>query len=154
MSKYIDADRLKAEIEKNTPDRLQLLIYRDIILALIDSLQQEQGLIIINKKDWEAQEQFRKNKDFGKPLQQEQPSLPDNLDEAAREIVIKMHPCLQDCTILGDRLTRGQLMALVKAGAEWQYQKDRCEFAKLKAKEWMNGYDEGYANGLNAGKEE
>jgi hypothetical protein len=52
-------------------------------------------------------------------LQQEQPSLPDNLDESAREIVIKMHPCLKDCTILGDRLTRGQLMALVKAGAEW-----------------------------------
>ena len=49
----------------------------------------------------------------------QQPSLPDNLDEAAREIVIKMHPCLKDCTILGDRLTRGQLMALVKAGAEW-----------------------------------
>jgi hypothetical protein len=48
-----------------------------------------------------------------------QPSLPDNLDESAKEIVIKMHPCLKDCTILGDRLTRGQLMALVKAGAEW-----------------------------------
>ena len=46
-------------------------------------------------------------------------SLPDNLDDVAREIVIKMHPCLADCTILGDRLTRGQLMALVKAGAEW-----------------------------------
>lgn len=43
-----------------------------------------------------------------------------SLEEAAEEIVIKMHPCLKDCTILGDRLTRGQLMALVKAGAEWQ----------------------------------
>lgn len=42
MAKYIDAERLKAEIEKNTPDTLQLLVYRDIILALIDSLQQEQ----------------------------------------------------------------------------------------------------------------
>ena len=40
--KYIDAEKLKAEIEKNTPDRLQLLVYRDIILSLIDSLQQEQ----------------------------------------------------------------------------------------------------------------
>lgn len=39
--KYIDADRLKAEIEKNTPDTLQLLVYRNLILALIDSLQQE-----------------------------------------------------------------------------------------------------------------
>ena len=45
--------------------------------------------------------------------------VPDNLDDAAREIVIKMHPSLKDCTILGDRLTRGQLMTLVKAGAEW-----------------------------------
>ena len=39
--KYIDADRLKAEIEKGTPNNLQLLVYRDIILSLIDSLQQE-----------------------------------------------------------------------------------------------------------------
>lgn len=37
-----------------------------------------------------------------------------------------------------------------KAGAEWQYQKDRYEFAKLKAKEWMSGYDEG----LSKAKEE
>ncbi|MBR1435046.1 MAG: hypothetical protein IJ584_08035 [Bacteroidales bacterium] len=29
-----------------------------------------------------------------------------------------------------------------KAGAEWKYQKDRGEFAKLKAKEWCNGYDD------------
>lgn len=43
-----------------------------------------------------------------------------SLEEAAEEIVIKMHPILKDCAILGDRLTRGQLMALVKAGAEWQ----------------------------------
>lgn len=40
--KYIDADRLKAEIEKNTPNHLMLMVYRDHILALIDSLQQEQ----------------------------------------------------------------------------------------------------------------
>lgn len=51
-------------------------------------------------------------------LRKEQSS--EDLEEAAREIVIKMHPSLKDCTILGDRLTRGQLMALVKAGAEWQ----------------------------------
>ena len=49
----------------------------------------------------------------------------DDLEEAAREIVIKMHPCMKDCTILGDRLTRGQLMALVKAGAEWQSKKEQ-----------------------------
>ena len=49
--KYIDADKIR------------------------NALQQEQGLIVINKKDWKAQEQFRKNKDFGKPLQQEQPEV-------------------------------------------------------------------------------
>ena len=40
--KYIDAEKLKAEIEKNTPNNLMLMVYRDHILALIDSLQQEQ----------------------------------------------------------------------------------------------------------------
>lgn len=39
---YIDADKLRAEIEKNTPNHLMLMVYRDHILALIDSLQQEQ----------------------------------------------------------------------------------------------------------------
>lgn len=28
-----------------------------------------------------------------------------------------------------------------KAGAEWQYQKDRGEFAKIKAKTWSEGFD-------------
>lgn len=50
-------------------------------------------------------------------MNKERQTIPN---EAAREIVIKMHPSLKDCTILGDRLTRGQLMALVIAGAEWQ----------------------------------
>ena len=50
MAKYIDADLLRKEIEKNTPDRLQLLVYRDIILALIDSLQQEQPKVDLEKE--------------------------------------------------------------------------------------------------------
>ena len=88
--KYIDADKLRAEIERLEAGRSfrEAGAYKRMY-RVIDSLQQEQ------------------------------PTLPNNLDEAAREIVIKMHPCLKDCTILGDRLTRGQLMALVKAGAEW-----------------------------------
>lgn len=91
--KYIDADLLRKEIEKRhryqseqyhdtKPDgrpndgwaeSLAIMGELEDILSLIDSLQQEQDIIVINKKDWEAQEQFRKNKDFGKPLQQEQP---------------------------------------------------------------------------------
>ena len=47
------------------------------------------------------------------------PKLPDNLEEAAKAIVIQMHPCMKDCSICGDRLTLGELVALVKAGAEW-----------------------------------
>lgn len=87
--KYIDADELKAKV-KEWRNKLMGFSWEAVneVLRIIDSLQQEQ------------------------------PSLPDNLDEAAREIVIKMHPCMEDCTILGDRLTCGQLMALVKAGAE------------------------------------
>lgn len=44
---------------------------------------------------------------------------PSFLDEAAKKIVVKMHPCMENCIILGDRLTRGELTELVKAGAEW-----------------------------------
>ena len=40
------------------------------------------------------------------------------------------------------------------AGAEWQYQKDRGEFAKLKAKEWSDGYNEGIAKGKEKMMEE
>ena len=85
MSKYIDAEKLKTELNK----RIELLENGDAhsevmkrvegviqgykaTLSIIGSLQQDQDLIIINKKDWKAQEQFQKNKDFGKPLKQEQ----------------------------------------------------------------------------------
>lgn len=90
--KYIDAESLRAEIER----RIDILgevsvkqhkkgdsemstyyhgkaVSLEELLYFIDSLQQEQDILVINKKDWEAQEKFRKNKDFGKPLQQEIP---------------------------------------------------------------------------------
>ena len=95
------------------------------VLKSIESLQQEQLPGIeengVPGKDFIPVDWVDACEKYGmwKIIQQERPSLPDNLDEAAREIVVKMHPCLKDCTILGDRLTRGQLMALVKAGAEW-----------------------------------
>lgn len=84
MSKYIDADRLKeflinkhkefTEKSKNNCFMQYQFMADGLNIAeqMVDSLQQEQDLIIINKKDWEAQEQFRKNKDFGKPIQKEQ----------------------------------------------------------------------------------
>ena len=87
MDKYINADRLKAKLdeyyrkyqskymETRFPYVEGLIDAIDLAEQIINTLQQEQGLIVINKKDWEAQEQFRKNKDFGKPLQQEQPEV-------------------------------------------------------------------------------
>ena len=85
MSKYIDADRLQANI-KEIENELktgnyyldnseQAVGYSNALMdfeQLVLSLQQEQDILVINKKDWEAQEKFRKNKDFGKPLQHEQ----------------------------------------------------------------------------------
>ncbi len=104
--KYIDVEKLKEEIERRRKFHDDAVIKfcnnRTIALTHSAGLKEDEELL-----------------SFIDSLQQEQPSLPDNLDESAREIVIKMHPCLKDCTILGDRLTRGQLMALVKAGAEW-----------------------------------
>jgi len=86
--KYIDADKLKAALARHyaaitipvltDEGGIESYIRRSeihVIQRIIDSLQEEQDLIIINKKDLEAQEQFRKNKDFGKPLQQEQPEV-------------------------------------------------------------------------------
>lgn len=84
MKKYIDAEKLR-KLLANRYEEITVPVITDEgglesfyrrseihnIFKIIDSLQQEQDLIIINKKDWEAQEQFRKNKDFGKPLQQE-----------------------------------------------------------------------------------
>ena len=58
-----------------------------------------------------------------------------NLEEAAEEYLQKVkagflrtleHPTAKDC---------------FKAGAEWQYQKDRGEFARIKAKTWCEGFD-------------
>ena len=66
-----------------------------------------------------------------------------SLDEAAREIVIKMHPCLKDCAILGDRLTRGQLMALVKAGANWMRKKDVEDMYLSDNRHFLKCYEQG-----------
>ena len=58
----------------------------------------------------------------------EKPVLND-LEEAANEFAN------QDCVTFISR-KKGFI-----AGAEWQYQKDRGEFAKIKAKTWCEGFD-------------
>ena len=88
MAKYIDADRLKAEIERRK-GYISVTHFAEELLSFIDSLKQEQ------------------------------PSLPSNLDEAAKKIVIQLHPCMEYSSILGDHLTMGELVELVKAGAYW-----------------------------------
>ena len=84
MSKYIDAEKLIHDLTERIfaysegyakgddyrKDAIETLL-KDIKYQC--SLQQEQkDIIILNKKDWEKQEQFRKDKKFGIPLQQEQ----------------------------------------------------------------------------------
>lgn len=81
--KYIDADLLRKEINKWTDamsDNIEDDYSDGVRFALnhfvfvLESLQQEQkDIIVLNKKDWEKQEQFRKDKKFGTPLQKEQP---------------------------------------------------------------------------------
>lgn len=80
--KYIDVDKLKVLLSdiKEEYNYCKGDFHDGIVFAINeleeeinDSLQQEQDCIVINKKDWEAQEQFKKNKDFGKPLKEEQP---------------------------------------------------------------------------------
>lgn len=66
----------------------------------------------------------------------EEPS--DELEEAANEYAILDEE--------GKWKDGGKYKGFI-AGAEWRYQKDRREFAKLKAKEWSDGYDEGIAKG-------
>lgn len=97
--KYIDADKLIAEIERlyyNESEKDESILAADAYKNALDAVEK----VIAS-------------------LQQEQPSLPSDIDEAAKQIVIQKHPCMEDCLILGDRLTRGELIALVKAGIEW-----------------------------------
>ena len=56
--------------------------------------------------------------------------LPAELEEAAKKYKSQWdieHPHSPDIDFI--------------AGAEWQYQKDRGEFAKIKAKTWCEGFD-------------
>ena len=62
--------------------------------------------------------------------------IPNDLEEAAEEFAFKSldDVVLYGCTLSGRR-------ACFIAGAKWQYQKDRGEFAQIKAKTWNEGFD-------------
>lgn len=122
--KYIDAELLRKEIERQ--------------LSAHDKVDHLEAFEV--GKAWNrGHRQALKNiLSFIDSLQQEQPSSSD-LDEAAQKV--------EDYYDVGDEngylyCHRGDIKDAFKAGAEWQYQKDRGEFAKLKAKEWCNGYDD------------
>lgn len=75
--------------------------------------------------------------------------IPKDLEEAAKEYVGNIAYCGDDIELEKEQSKRDFI-----AGAKWQYQKDRAEFAKLKAKEWSDGYDEGVAKGRRLAEEE
>ena len=79
--------------------------------------------------------------DFIDSLSEEKPS--EDLEKAAEESLEGQSVAELFC----GSYEAWQMLEMFKAGSEWRYQKDRREFAKLKAKEWSDGYDEGIAKG-------
>ena len=134
--KYIDADLLREKITEQmkslprevgrgagtiTAKGYGMMEAFQIMRSIIDSLQQEQDLIVINKKDWEAQERFRKNKHFGKPFQQEQPEEPvkDELDkELDRFISSGKSVTVEDCGTY--KVSYHDFKKVARHFAEWQ----------------------------------
>lgn len=128
--KYIDAEKLTKAIEDKGLDcSFALKMERLDTLALIDSLQQEQPEVDLDadiEMEWDS---------FNKHLAE--------YDKESEEVVWLNRHEFNDVAHY-----------FYEQGQHTKYQQDREEFAKLKAKEWINGYDEGYAKGLNARKEE
>lgn len=71
-----------------------------------------------------------------------------------REIIKYKVPFADDKEYLNETTLDAIARHFYELGQRTKYQQDREEFAKLKVKEWQSGYDEGYAKGLNARKEE
>lgn len=70
-------------------------------------------------------------------------TLPDepvseDLEEAADEYIA---PIENDAGLEFINFSGKDIKDAFIAGAEWQYQKDRGEFAKIKAKTWCEGFD-------------
>ena len=104
MKKYIDVEKLIALIDAKLEDlgmSGSVWVGRSVLHELkndITSLQQEQNILVLNKKDWEKQEQFRKDKKFGIPLKQEQPEadFENKLDEWMK---YGPHTCYPWCSV-------------------------------------------------------
>ena len=68
-----------------------------------------------------------------------EPQLPSDVEEAAEKYATEWHKN-PDGSAWKPYFEESAIKAF-KAGAEWQYQKDRGEFAKIKAKTWKEGFD-------------
>ena len=124
--KYIDAERLKAEIE-----RLQKFNNSMSINAVNSNMR--------NFYDGE-EDCCKQLLSFIDSLQQGKPSLPNDLDEASEKWCEENNKGIALCADKKSHYLADGMDAF-KAGAEWQYQKDRGEFAKIKAKTWSEGFD-------------
>ena len=159
MSKYIDADKLIATLERQNVDKKII----QPIIRIIDSLQQEQSAkrgykdcngceynrLLKDQIGWQFRGCFGGDYN-GKPIaeielcplkvaaQQEQQEEPvsDNLEEE-----VKRYYSENFSYITSDNPTLSILTNIARHFAEWQYQKDRGEFAKIKAKTWCEGFD-------------
>lgn len=73
------------------------------------------------------------------PLESEEPDK--SLEEAAEEFAEGEWDGVAVDTDGNPLYAQDEIEYAFKAGAEWQYQKDREEFAKIKAKTWCEGFD-------------
>ena len=134
--KYIDAEKLKTEIDKilakAEKDEKKALLQKDA----------NGHLIAVTKTAICA-----KIKKLITSLQQEQTEV--DLEKELDSFIMEHGDWDDDNKLASDIASH-----FYELGQRTKYQQDREEFAKLKAKEWQSGYDEGYAKGLNARKEE
>lgn len=75
-----------------------------------------------------------------KPSELEEEKASDDLEEAAEKYAYTGIP--DEMKYLVKPLAE-KIIEYFKVGAEWQHQKDKYEFSKLKTKEWMSEYAEG-----------
>ena len=91
----IDKETIRAEIERRIEENTCPKVHDDTefsvwsakddllddILHLLDTLPEQEDILIIDKKEWEAQEGFRKNKKFGQPLPEQKENTEDDYCE-------------------------------------------------------------------------
>ena len=131
--KHIDSDKLIAEI-----DRQQR---RLILLSNTERVDIRRDCALQNGV-------YNYILDLITSLQEE----PQEVD-LDREIIRYKVPFTDESEYLNETTLDAIARHFYELGQRTKYQQDRAEFAKLKAKEWQDGYNEGYAKGFNARKE-